>query len=441
MNPKTIRAISRNICFPAAICFATFTCAQEILPSRTLGLQESIKIALENSHELLDSREDVEIAQQRVRESESLFFPKLDLNANWSRFSVDSSRPLLIQPALGSTLLTNSLDKYLYTARADVYQTIYAGGRSRNTLRQANILYDRAKSLNDALFTKVESSAKQSYYDLIFAQQKSLEYAEALRHLKHLSSDEETPLSERIDLEGEISRVRAEMSEASLAEDEARLFYLRTLNIELNTNVVLQGKLETHPVNIDLQKMLAWAAQYRYELRQTEYEEQLDALGVSLSLAERTPTVGVGASYERSSTDLSFQTVNWAGTLNVSLPVSISDMFYGWAKVHERRAEYRQATLKRAETSDQIQTEVRQAFTKYKFWQNEIGPRKEDYRRLQEMTEELRARKGQVFAKSKAECLTLAAQLRYQEAVHGQLVALALLEKAVGHSLDNLSNE
>jgi len=89
--------------------------------------------------------------------------------------------------------------------------------------------------------------------------------------------------------------------------------------------------------------LLAWSEQYRSELRQTEFQQETDSLGVALSLAERRPTVGFGATYERTGNDLDLPVANWAGTVNVNLPISVSDIVYGWAKVRERRALYRQA--------------------------------------------------------------------------------------------------
>ena len=66
------------------------------------------RLALNNSEALLSSREDVEIALQRVRETESLFFPRLDLNANWSKFRVDGPTPMELEPVLGPTLIPSS---------------------------------------------------------------------------------------------------------------------------------------------------------------------------------------------------------------------------------------------------------------------------------------------------------------------------------------------
>ena len=209
---------------------------------------------------------------------------------------------------------------------------------------------------------------------------------------------------------------------------------VQALNLELNTLVSLKGDLTTQPAELDLQKMLAWASQYRAELRQTEYQEELDALGISLSLAERTPTIGFGASYERSGHDSNLGTEEWAGTLNFNVPLSFSNLFFGWAKVRERKAQYRQATLKRADTDDQIQLQVRQAFTRYRFWQSELTPRENEYRRAQKISEPLRD-KGATLDRLEGESFMLETRVRYLEAVHGHLDALVSLERAVGHSL------
>ncbi|MFA5975967.1 MAG: TolC family protein [Elusimicrobiota bacterium] len=406
----------------------------ETIPDRTLTIEDSVRLAMNNSPALLSSREDVNIAMQRVREAESLFFPKLDLNANWSKFRVEGDRPLLLQPAMGPTLIDDSPRQNFFSGRANIYQTVYEGGRSRNTWRQARISYERAKSVNDTLTAQVTGDAKQAFNDLLAAQEKLRQY-QAIQQTIDSQSKVETGGLNLIRLVGEASVLKAQLAEARLAEQQARLMYLRTLNLELNTNVALKGQLETHPVELDLQKMLAWSTQYRAELRQTEYQQELDALGISLSLAERTPTVAFGASYERTGHDLDLPTANWAGTLNINLPVSISDMIFGWAKVREHRAQYRQATLKHAETADQIQMQVREAYTRYRFWQEELSPREQTLRRLEPVMESLRRQGVQGYERLIAERTFLEACLRYHEAIRGHLNALASLEQAVGHPL------
>ena len=122
--------------------------------------------------------------------------------------------------------------------------------------------------------------------------------------------------------------------------------------------------------------------------------------------------------------------------MNVNLPVSISDLVYGWAKVRERRAQYRQATLKHAEVEDQIQLQVRQAYDNCQFWQGELSPRQQSLQRLQELLASLRKQKTRAAERLEAERIVMEARIRFLEAVHGHLSALASLERAVGKPLN-----
>src|SRR6185437_8828217 len=138
------------------------------------------------------------------------------------------------------------------------YQTVYEGGRIRNTWRQARISYERAKSVNESLQLQVASSAKQAFYDLLLAQEKNRQYASLLKTLEPLTRQTAVSgtVADRILWEAELSALQAQAAEAALSEQESRLAYLRALNLELNTNVDLKGQLETHPVDIDLHKAL-----------------------------------------------------------------------------------------------------------------------------------------------------------------------------------------
>ena len=351
---------------------------------------------------------------------------------------MQDNTPLLLDPSLGPTLIPASPRQNFYTARASIYQPVYEGGRSKNLWQQARISYERAKSSNEALQTQVSASAKQVFYDLLFVQQKKRYLDDLLKKTDAAAARGSGSLSEQLRLENEIALIQTRASEAAQAAQDMERTYLQTLNLELNTTVALKGNLETHPVTLDLPKLLAWSTQYRSELRQTEYQQELDALGVGLSLAERRPTVGFGALYERSGNDLDIlPTSDWAGTLNVNLPINVSDIVFGWAKVRERRDQYRQATLKHAEVSDQIQLQVREAYDKLVFWQNELGPRQESLRRLEVILAKFNAEKTSASERIEAERIVMEARIRFLEAVHGHLSAQAQLERAVGKPLDD----
>ena len=183
--------------------------------------------------------------------------------------------------ALGPTLITNDPHENFYTARANIYQTVYEGGRTRNVWRQAQISYERARSEREAVNVQVSGLAKEAYYDLLLAQEKRRAYEDLLKRMQSYTHRAPGATLEGIRMERELSSLARNLrGDAGLEEDQARLAYLQALNLELNTQVSLKGELTTQPVELDLQKMLAWAAQYRAELRQTEFQEELDALGI-----------------------------------------------------------------------------------------------------------------------------------------------------------------
>lgn len=405
---------------------------------RVLSLDDTVRLALNNSPALLSAREDVNIALQRVRQAQSLFFPRLDLNANWSKFRVEDNTPLMLQPQLGYSLIHTGPQENFYTARANIYQPVYEGGRSQTLWRQARVSYERAKSTNEALQTSVSAGAKLAFYDLLFAREKRRMLTELVNKSEAQRDRASSGPAEQIRIENELSVLRGTRVQAAREEQMAQRAYLQAMNLELNTSVTLQGRLESHPVQLDLPKLLAWSTQYRSELRQTEYQQELDALGVGLSLAERRPTIGLGASYERTGTEVDLPVANWAGTLNINLPVSISDIVYGWAKVRERRALYRQASLKHAEVSDEVQRQVRQAFDTAILWQGELSPRQESYSRMESYLRALSKQKGRASESLEAERMVLESKMRYLEAVHGHLSALASLERAVGKPLGDV---
>jgi outer membrane protein TolC len=403
------------------------------IPDRVLSLDDSVRLAQNNSPALLSVREDVNIALQRVRQAQSLFFPRLDLNANWSKFRVEDGTPLLLQPAVGPTLVPANPRQNFYSARANIYQSLYEGGRSQNLWRQASISYERAKSASEERQSEVTANAKHAFFDLLFVREKKRFLLTLMTKMERVKPS--GSILEQIKWESAMSELRDQLTSVSRQEQGTHKAYLQTLNLELNTTVLLQGKLETHPIALDRQKLLAWSTQYRSELKQTEYQQELDALGVGLSLAERRPTIGLGASYERTGHDIDLPGENWAGTLNINLPVSISDFVYGWAKVRERRAQYRQATLRHVEVSDQIQLQVRQAYDQYELWQAELTPRLKTLERMEELQDSLRRQAHRSLDTLEAEKLVLDARVRYLEAVHGHLTALAALERAVGKPL------
>lgn len=406
---------------------------------RTVTLQEAVRLALSNSQLLLSAAEDETIARQRVRQSEALFFPQLNLNANWSKFGVKGAAPFLVQPDLSPTLIPKDDDhNNFYSTRLDIFQPVYEGGRLQNTWRQARIAYEKAKNVREGLASQVAASAKQAFYDALLAQKRREAWDAAIEASAGWRTTGKSTALERMRAQRERLELSRLARQARLVENLAKTTFLKTLNMEQSMRFALSGELALQPRAYEVEKLLTWASRYRSELRQTEYQQESDALGISLSLAERYPRISLGATYESLGSDPKLGTYNWAGTLNIHVPLSIADMFFGWAKVRERRAQFRQATLRKADAADQVEKQVRDSFAQLGYWEAEVPARRAAVREMQELSQAVASdAQAPLSERLEARRIQTELELGYEEAAHGYLWALAALEKAVGRSLDD----
>jgi hypothetical protein len=79
---------------------------------------------------------------------------------------------------------------------------------------------------------------------------------------------------------------------------------------------------------------------------------------------------------------------------------------------------------------------VRQAYDQCQFWQGELSPRQESLRRMQSLLAALERQGARTTERLEAERIVMEAKIRFLEAVHGHLSALASLERAVGKPLN-----
>ena len=92
---------------------------------RVLTIEECTKLALNINQDILIANEAILYAEQRVNEAKSLYFPKLDLNFNVSRF--DNDFPTLINSHyLPATILLPMIGDvdYFYSTKVALWQPI-----------------------------------------------------------------------------------------------------------------------------------------------------------------------------------------------------------------------------------------------------------------------------------------------------------------------------
>jgi outer membrane protein len=419
----------------SAFLLAGAAAAEESRVERTFTLEQSVQTALQNNPALLVMRDGVKISEQRVWEAKSSFLPKVDLQLNGSRYLAEEAT--IVSPDLGTTLLPpsrNAEPDTFFASRLGFKQTLYNGGRLGDNLKLARAALEQSRIREEDTKAQVLFGAVKSFYDVLLARREMALAEEAARRVdvfidKTPAWDEGT----RAVWEALQGRFRRNLGERRRNEQKATVEFLNTLGLELYTLVGLSGELSSSPVALDLQKLLAQANQYRSEIRSTEFQLEIDQLGVNLSKAERYPVVALGAAYEYNDPTFPLRTQLWHATLNVSLP--IFDGFSSRSRIRQARYQADQNRSLRGQVQDRINTEVRTAYADLVYWQEEMSMRSDEMARSRRALKDLQGSRN-IPARAEAETWALEASQAYWESVHGHRISLARLEKAVGRSLE-----
>jgi len=414
----------------------------ETATEHVFSLDQSVQRAFQNNQQILAAFEDIRVAEQRVIEAKSQYYPKVGLNFNVSRYRAEDD--FVTPPDFGSTFLranTVSPEEAMFTTtRLWMRQPLYAAGRMNNTVRLAQANQERARIRYEEVRNQVLYQTTRAFYDLLLERKRIRFYEELNRKVQDVGASLPATSEALMDVRKKQRDLRRELADLKRREEKAALTYLSIIGLELYTKIDIVGELKTAPLPLELQKLLAWANEHRLELRRTEYQQEIDKVAVSLSMSERYPTVSFGAGYQVDEPDdrvfpRSEKTSNWVATLNVSLP--IFDGFSSRARIRQSRIQANQNQIFKAEIEDQINREVREAFVDFQFWQSEMAIREQELKNLEASISSGASGKN-VMDRIRAEESILEARLSYWEAVHGHILAVARLEKAVGKTLTTL---
>lgn len=319
---------------------------------RVLTLDDCTKLALNINQDILIANEAILFAEQRINEAKSLYFPKLDLNFNVSRF--DNDFPTLINshylPATILLPMIGDID-YFYSTKLALWQPIYNGGKTAATNKLAKINYEKAKTNAEIKKNEVIAQVKSQFYKNIALKEKIQIYKD------YLSKKSNASLQEQL----EILEHQYELETLEL---------LSLIGLELDTVIDIEGTLETEKLDLDLQQCILWAYQFRPEIKTTQYQESMDNIGVNLITMEKLPTVMLGASYDWLGDNLEKWEKDWYISLNINLPLFEGGALF--SRLKQKKIQARQATIERAKIEDRIKLEVRKSFSEYNFWYNKL---------------------------------------------------------------------
>lgn len=394
---------------------ATLFAAPPAYEPDVLTFEESVERAWRSNSHLLSAQQDVSIARVKVRQAKSLFYPNVNLNLNYVRHRNETLG--VTAPELGNIVLEAPVADAddLYLGRIGFRQTLWAGGRIGSTYQLSRANLERASSSQTALREEIKLNVARSFYSLLGLQEKEKIYLETIKAVERLPSAF-AALSAKAELRRSVAALQKQLR-------ETKYDYLEAMGAELFTEVRVVGNLDNvGEAPVDLQRALSWAKQNRTELRAIQFQQEVDRLAVSLSLAERYPVFLLGGAYEVRNNDLPItENNNWNAVLSMNIP--IFDGFANLARVRESRFRADQGRLRRVQLEDQVERDVRSAYEDFHFWTEELDRRRNETQSIRQS----RTGGGLEYA-----LWNMHAELGIIEAKVERSIASALLAKSIG---------
>ncbi|MFB3896462.1 MAG: TolC family protein [bacterium] len=243
---RTILAVLGIICFSSTLLAAD-------IPSE-LTLPEAIKIALAQNLELQGVKQDKFIAIAKKEQAESLRFPKLELDASYTKLPEPPFMQVptveLTIPGLGS--LSVDLPK-LYLAEEDSKRAtltgsmpLYTSGRISNAIKSAELGVNANTELISAKQNDISLQVTQAYLVTVLAQhveQVNLQALSVIReHLKNAEALFKAGIVANYDVlraKTELAAQEKRLTDAQNQQNLARSVLFNILNVPLNTETKL----------------------------------------------------------------------------------------------------------------------------------------------------------------------------------------------------------
>ncbi len=456
----------------AALSFgASVICLAETAGPQPLTLDQAIQIAMENNLQRRMAEQDLRVAQDKVAQANSAYYPKLTLSGGVSRLN---DQPSLVKVARNLAALNNGIDKMAdllaLSNMSDTYapyyqamaaqlnqaelpsdgltyssiqlhleQPLYTGNKltATNKLAKANEL--SAKAGLDAADQSLVLDVKRAYFTVLMAQQMERTMAEAVADMEHHLVEANAYF--KAGMVPKLDVMRAEVKLADLKQKEllvqnnldlAKTAFNFILGVDLGMAYTLADTINYHPLAADLPTCQQQAIANRPEVAAVSAKVAMARQGVEVVKSAGKPVVALVADGHRT------EPVNDTPTLSVGLVARMTLIDGGMVKNQVAEAE---DTLKKAETGLEltqraVKLEVEQAYRNTQVALATIKVAEQSMAQAQEtvrMAEvSYKAGLSTSLERIDAEVGLTQAKTNYTQALSMYNIALAQLERAMG---------
>ncbi len=331
--------------------FPCFIYGQDIL-----SIDDCIEIALKHNSLYRNTKERENIAKSQVLSSYSPILPKMNFGVNGNHsysgpYTSEYQTPVYQYDNDGKPVLDSQgnqvVEKYVktlsksephsnnaYSAGVSFNQLIYDGGRWWNRIRSQNSNLSARSYDTELSRLNTITLVKQSYYELLKAQNQLIVYKEAIKlaeeQLKRSESRYEVGSVAEIDVlssQVDLNEQKINLLSQQRAVEEARNNLNTVMGQGINEPLMIYEDSTVTPFSKSIEDVLRLAERSNLSIKTAEVEVTRSRLQYKIAKGSLLPTINANFGYSRSNPnfDLIYQTLNqnysWRYGLSLSLPI------------------------------------------------------------------------------------------------------------------------
>ena len=360
--------------------------------NRPLSKVEALNIAIDHNGTILPAKKDVEAAAGVAIQTRAIVFPKLANNAQYaaredSLIEQNEHRnfgpvildfPPPIGPLQSQVFELPKINNQAWYSDAIVTQSIYEGGRMLSAVRSARLINEQAVLAFQSVVADTLLSVSTAYDDVLRAAMQIQVRRDSVTFLRGYlgqTSDKynagSLPEFDVMRQSAEVGTAEADLVRATGDHRVAKQRLVELLGYDLPSSVSddlplnLTTPLVAHTYGKSLAQSLEEARGHRTEILALEKEERLRDEGIIDARAGYKPSVQAFAGYELTSR---LQTRSAAdelhgGVIGARLSWQVFDGFLTKGRVDEAIALRGKASEAKAETTRQVDLQVRTAWS------------------------------------------------------------------------------
>ncbi len=341
---------------------------------RRVSFADVATAVVQNNLQLRAAVLDVAVAQAQLAQAQGGRLPQLTLSGSYTRNQEQPGQTLSFPNPFGPTppvisIALPSADPNVYVARLGISYPLYTGGRVEAQIALAEANLRGAQATFTRTQQQVVYSAEQTYLqgllaaENVAAAQRALAQAnESLRVSQARFSTGAAPQFDVLQAQVAVANAEQTLVRAQVGGASAQVSLSAALNLPQDTPLELTDTLAARAVDGTLADAITRALRARPDL--VALQSQIAAAQASIDVAASggRPIVSVGAGYGVGNSNGQAPNISgrWSVTLGVTL--SVFDGGITQAKIREAQVRVDQLKVREAQTRQQIELEVRQAW-------------------------------------------------------------------------------